>query len=452
MLRILRLKATDVHGYIPLDIKFDEQLTFLTGSNGCGKTSALKLIYAVLQPNFDLINTIQFQEILLIFSIESKEFKIEFTKVRDKFEHTSVAWTVSTKHPKKNISIDFPNEDQGAFKLHQHNQVAIFNREEVASIRETIHHEFLNSNYFKILQNISTPVLLGIDRKILGALNQDERKNPHYYSQKAPLNERSFLDAQRVIVNYVNGMADKKKALTESFKLKIFKSLFEYISVKERKIQFRPVQNETLQAKKRSVLTSIQKLDLGEEISIAIDEYYKSIQEIQPKLFNSGNEDTNYDELNEWFINRTHLIRIEEISKHADIFQKSIDELDRPLNEIVRIANAFFVESNKSLKISPSGFIRVYWHDNQLSSRNLSSGEMQIIVLLIHLVFCEFRKDSSVFVIDEPELSLHISWQEKFVDAILEASPSTQFILATHSPAIISKLEFEKKSIYIKNI
>jgi len=122
------------------------------------------------------------------------------------------------------------------------------------------------------------------------------------------------------------------------------------------------------------------------------------------------------------------------------------------LNEIARLANIFFSESNKSLRINPSGFINVFWSDKKVNSRNLSSGEIQIIVLLTHLVFCEYRKESSVFVIDEPELSLHLSWQEKFVDAILEASPSTQFILATHSPAIISKLEFEQKAIYIKNI
>ena len=43
----------------------------------------------------------------------------------------------------------------------------------------------------------------------------------------------------------------------------------------------------------------------------------------------------------------------------------------------------------------------------------------------------------NVFIIDEPELSLHVQWQEKFVDGIMEASRETQFILATHSPTII---------------
>lgn len=53
----------------------------------------------------------------------------------------------------------------------------------------------------------------------------------------------------------------------------------------------------------------------------------------------------------------------------------------------------------------------------------------------------EQSKLSRVYVVDEPEVSLHITWQEQFVDALLKASPDTQFILATHSPSIIAKTE-----------
>jgi predicted ATP-dependent endonuclease of OLD family len=52
-------------------------------------------------------------------------------------------------------------------------------------------------------------------------------------------------------------------------------------------------------------------------------------------------------------------------------------------------------------------------------------------------MFGEESNRSSVLIIDEPELSLHLKWQEMFVDAISEASPDTQLILATHSPSII---------------
>ena len=67
----------------------------------------------------------------------------------------------------------------------------------------------------------------------------------------------------------------------------------------------------------------------------------------------------------------------------------------------------------------------------------LSSGEIQLVVILTHLYFNPEVEQANVFIIDEPELSLHVQWQEKFVDGIMEASRETQFILATHSPTII---------------
>ena len=51
------------------------------------------------------------------------------------------------------------------------------------------------------------------------------------------------------------------------------------------------------------------------------------------------------------------------------------------------------------------------------------------------------NRDATIARIDEPELSLHIAWQEFFIDALLDASPDTQFIIATHAPAILAKPE-----------
>jgi predicted ATP-dependent endonuclease of OLD family len=42
-----------------------------------------------------------------------------------------------------------------------------------------------------------------------------------------------------------------------------------------------------------------------------------------------------------------------------------------------------------------------------------------------------------VLFIDEPEVSLHIEWQKRLIDLILELNPNVQIILTTHSPAVI---------------
>ena len=40
-------------------------------------------------------------------------------------------------------------------------------------------------------------------------------------------------------------------------------------------------------------------------------------------------------------------------------------------------------------------------------------------------------------LMDEPEISLHIEWQERLITLIRSLNPNAQIILCTHSPAII---------------
>jgi len=91
MLKINRLEATKVHEYIPIDITFDETLTFLTGSNGNGKTTALKLISSILQPNFDLLSEIKFETATVSCTVGKSNVVIKLTKYH---EHRTIKWEI----------------------------------------------------------------------------------------------------------------------------------------------------------------------------------------------------------------------------------------------------------------------------------------------------------------------------------------------------------------------
>ncbi len=103
--------------------------------------------------------------------------------------------------------------------------------------------------------------------------------------------------------------------------------------------------------------------------------------------------------------------------------------------------NSFIRDSGKTLNFSNLGELRFTLEGEadarERDIRTLSSGEIQLIVILTHLHFNPEIEEANVFIIDEPELSLHVQWQEKFVDGIASAARETQFILATHSPSII---------------
>ena len=111
--------------------------------------------------------------------------------------------------------------------------------------------------------------------------------------------------------------------------------------------------------------------------------------------------------------------------------------------------NYFLQDTGKSIEIDSIGTLKIKKpNGDKANIEALSSGERQLIVMFSHLIFKNESNPSGVFIIDEPELSLHIDWQKDFIKYAIEANPNTQLILATHSPDIF--IGNEKKTILVK--
>ena len=82
-----------------------------------------------------------------------------------------------------------------------------------------------------------------------------------------------------------------------------------------------------------------------------------------------------------------------------------------------------------------SNEIFFYQDDEKLSPYKLSSGEKQMLVILLTALVRNGER--SVLFMDEPEASLHIEWQQKLIAMIRNLNPDMQLILTTHSPAMI---------------
>ena len=70
-----------------------------------------------------------------------------------------------------------------------------------------------------------------------------------------------------------------------------------------------------------------------------------------------------------------------------------------------------------------------------ISPYKLSSGEKQMLIILLS-VLVQNKRHYTLFM-DEPEVSLHIEWQQQLVSLIRDLNPNAQIILTTHSPAVI---------------
>ena len=140
-----------------------------------------------------------------------------------------------------------------------------------------------------------------------------------------------------------------------------------------------------------------------------------------------------------WSTNQIHLKRIKTISATVSSYNRRRAEILAPTTNYLKLINRFLNDSGKTVSFDDRGGISVSIKgvDDESRSISLSSGEAQIFVILTHLAFNPLAQEDNVFIIDEPELSLHIQWQELFVDSIISANPNIQYVLATHSPSII---------------
>ena len=126
-------------------------------------------------------------------------------------------------------------------------------------------------------------------------------------------------------------------------------------------------------------------------------------------------------------------IYFDDFDKKYKAYENFIAELDL-YTDIINHRLSF-----KEMRISKkSGISIVDENGKKLKLTQLSSGEKQEIVLFYDLIFK--TKEKVLLLIDEPEISLHITWQKKFMDDLLRIIKYKKFnvIVATHSPQIIN--------------
>jgi hypothetical protein len=163
----------------------------------------------------------------------------------------------------------------------------------------------------------------------------------------------------------------------------------------------------------------------------------------------------NYE--NRTFLNK-NLNRIFDIEK-INIFEfvnKSLLEIEQDkLKEFLRIVRY----------LSAMGFIQfeIYLNKNgqKINYFYLSSGEKTLISYFANIVasiykFIPLKNKTFIILIDEVELHLHPEWQRRFINYINDffrennLNVKFQFIIATHSPFILSDI-VDEQIIYIKD-
>ncbi|WP_027449615.1 AAA family ATPase [Xylanibacter brevis] len=121
----------------------------------------------------------------------------------------------------------------------------------------------------------------------------------------------------------------------------------------------------------------------------------------------------------------------------AELQQGNADaaqQLSQAKKRFQDIVDDLFAETGKKI-IRTENEIRFSQIGETLVPYQLSSGEKQMLAILL-TVLVEDQKPYVLFM-DEPEVSLHMEWQKRLIDLIVELNPNVQILLTTHSPAVV---------------
>lgn len=127
----------------------------------------------------------------------------------------------------------------------------------------------------------------------------------------------------------------------------------------------------------------------------------------------------------------------DEISDELERLEKNCEknrEMNLKSNLIIAL-NSFFIETGKKISFEKYNIVVTLSNGKKLRYQDLSSGERQIIFIFLKVI--NGSVDKSLILMDEPEISLHLSWQEKLLNEITKANEVSQIIIVTHSPAIV---------------
>lgn len=422
---IKSFKASKVHDYYDFNFTFSKELNFLVGINGTGKTSALKLMQAALSIDLSVLLSTSFNylEIQVVYGLKTFNLSISPSLEKITFLLNEVEFVFER--------IDMFRVSQGSVSAAMQEYIEN-NRLELIKRAGPILQEFMFAG---------RPMFLGLERR-MGRFDDDDRHHEVWSKDgqrrmiKLPPKEtlEGLENCQRLVEKAYMNYRRASDGRVDRLSTVIIESTFEYIEFDPAMIED-PSKNPyvelySLQQRKSEVEKFVRDLGGSDKVVAQIDSFFSKLSGIVGD--NKGHKDAWSFE---WFLNMAQIQRIRKILAEMDRQKKFAERFYAPIKEFCETMNSFLRSSRKELTVDSVGKIKILQGGKSVDLLSLSSGEKQLLILMAHARFGSVR--GRTFIVDEPELSLHMRWQEMLVDALIAGNQDNQFIFATHSPEIV---------------
>jgi predicted ATP-binding protein involved in virulence len=396
-----------------------ESVTILHAANGEGKTTVLRLVRSVLEGDIQTVAETFFSSIKLEFTdgfwlkVEKEKAYLSPKEISRFKRFPAITFTTSQKE-----SFHFTSIPSSAF--------FDLDRDDVQDREEACLKKLMKDFYHSSEEDLNLEGFYSFIDEIQSRL-----------SVKLIDTNRLFIDA-----SYGNYKRDAISFYSKDLSDRI-------LEAKQRKELVSDEKDSSLPFRLVTQGFSEEKKDLSLD---AIKEKLEKLYRISEKLKKTGllasSESKNITEellekasQNQERLSVLNLVLEDEIEKFA-CYEKLLAKLElflKIINRLLSPSGKFMSVSSEGISFYSTRIPKTESEPREIPLSAISSGEKQLFVLFYSLVFMSEGKHNLV-LIDEPELSMHISWQEEFIDDLLEIcrENSIQAVVSTHSPNIVN--------------
>ena len=438
-MRIIRISVTKLFGIFDHDIPLDSEdhIRIIHGPNGYGKTMILTMIYALFSSKYNTLRSIPFHELCLHFDDQSS---LSLNKVINSKEETNEERKANVglllKYFKKGKKAeDHEFSVPSSYRVRADFPLSII--EEAIPGLERIGPQqwiFLQSNEQLTLDEVIER--FGYRLPIESFRGKGSTKEPDWLKRVKEAIKITFIQTERLLSYSVSGRIRREY----EGKTRNIPAVIEYSVELAQSIQKKLAEYGSL-SQSRDRTFPFRLLDNKAQTDLTIDELRKKLADLELKreqLIRTGllnkEEQLNFGSLQK--IDETNKnvlsVYINDVEEKLRVF----DNLTDKIYLFLKLVNDKFLHKQMVIN-SNEGFTFTTSEGRSLSPAKLSSGEQHELVLLYELLFKVVP--NSLILVDEPELSLHVVWQQKFLQDLEEITKLSQFdvLIATHSPQII---------------
>lgn len=446
-MKLLGLHIEKLYGHYNYDrITFNSDVTFIYGLNGCGKTTVLNIIEAIITGQIYKLFNYDFYKIELKYASKNNGDKIH---------------KINIERNENTIKIIFENKEYKIEKKREYiRDLRNFDREYtyyfdkykfLSDIKKTFNYVYLPLNRtFSINDYESEDIRYIYQRKYF--FNKIEGRDVEDISR-----DLSITQIERLIEESCTKINSEISKINDKFRNNILKSL---LDVNEQNLDLEKLKEEMLmQAINNSIEdTKEEYIKILKDLSLINEDEEKHFTEFFDGIGEDVDNINNIERGNLFstLLKINEVIKIKKIVSLARDTEEKKNNVRKPIEKFIHTMNEFINsgEDEKQLNIDQMGqvYFTTRYNKKGITIQDLSSGEKQLLTFFANLIFKVGDDTSGIFVVDEPELSLHLSWQKKFVEKTLEINGNIQLIFATHAPEIIGKnrgkmFKLEKKYV-----